>query len=274
MAENNNLWIFVDETGTSSLDNHVTPIFGLGFLITNNPQNISQELTRIKYKIWMDTPDKDSIIQYFHATDNPNIVRHTFYHELKNNSNLKFLFNVSYIQKELLYSYYFQSIDGDDQNPNFQEFCKTNWLVNTYLYFIVTKLASTINTIKRNNYKTINLVLSRIFSRKIESTLVREIKKFEILKDIKINIFFADNKTDLCCQVADYFTWSVNRKITKNQDIGYSYLESKGFLELADISEDYISFLVKNNIKKTLEIVNKIAIENSPPIDSSFRRKT
>jgi Protein of unknown function (DUF3800) len=262
------IWIFVDETGTSSLDNHATPIFGLGFFVCEYPSIFTKIVSEIKYKLWKIAPNKNDIIEYFHATDNPRIVRDAFYLHLKSYQDIKPVYNFNYIKKDYLYNHYLLGYDGRINNDSFKKLCKEDWMVNIYTFFILAFLTS-----NQNNFKNcrINLVLSRLFSKKTETEIVDVIKK---ITSNEVNLFFVDNKTDSCCQLADYFSWTVNRKITRNEDVGYSYLESLPSFKINDITKDYVDILQKISLQKTIEILNKIqenTKKNSSSMDSSFR---
>ena len=60
-TNNQPLWIFVDETGTSSLNDNSNPIFGLGFLTATDPVLISKIVSEVKYEIWREGKNNQTI---------------------------------------------------------------------------------------------------------------------------------------------------------------------------------------------------------------------
>jgi len=267
----NNIWIFVDETGTSSLEDKSNPIFGLGFLISGKPTEISKAISEVKYNLWLSAPDNHSIKEFFHATNDPKIVRLEFYKRLSI-KNLKFNgFHFFYLDKgKLLYNlppYYKEKTE----NLNY---IKSGWLIEIYNLSVFLYVKSISQMLKRN-YKNhsfqLNFVLSSIFTKKetikltrvLEDTVNNFFENEEL--SISLNIYWVDNKTDYCCQLADYFTWTVNRKIVKNEDVGFSFLESKTFSK-HDITDN----IIRNYKESEKNLDNK----NTPPMESSFRRET
>jgi hypothetical protein len=100
----------------------------------------------------------------------------------------------------------------------------------------------------------VNLVLSRLFCKQktlekelnqsIHQTAERLVETSNIATP-NLKIFSVDNKTDLCCQLADYFSWSYQRMILKNQDIGFSYLRSSQRLYRLNVTAKYCEYLVQ-----------------------------
>ena len=299
----NNLWIFVDETGTSSLDDNSNPIFGLGFLTATDPVLISKILAKIKYQVWVKTDFKDQLISSFHASSgkNPKWVKNLFYDELF--SALKKVaffqdFNFNFITKKQVGDYLedklffnLESIKnletkgiGSQTLTNFTfyfEFHKF-WLIQTYIFLLHNYLS---RFLPLKNTGKINLVLSKIFNKKEEKIIYKTLKNS--LANIDLEIYWVDNQGDYACQLADYFSWTVNRfvvKKDKKQAIGFTFLEKSKRFEMADITRIFCQdYLLKEinlfnlnkdkkpkNKRKIEEILANLTKQNTPPIGSSY----
>ena len=258
---NNNLWIFVDETGTISPADVSNLIFGLGILFTQKPEFISNSLSTIKYSLWSTLLDKKNknqeihIPQFFHAKNNPRPFKKEFYKKMKkfsfDQSTSQFIFK--YLEKEKFNSKLNELLAIG--NKNVQDYSKET-LFLAYGMILQTELCQIFAFIKAQDQKVkVNVVLSKIFSNKEESLLSRHIAKIATDFKIKCNVMFVDNNTDYCCQLADYFSWSCSRKIVKNEDIGYSYLVSKWNIKEStinftdEVSTSYDAFLKQFNKK-------------------------
>ena len=286
--ENKPLWIFVDETGTSSLEDKSNPIFGLGFLASSDPVLISQILTEIKYKVWLKTDFKDTVISSFHASksNNPKWVKNLFYEGLFRafeNSTFFENFSFSFITKKQVGNY----LKNNSKNVTFYlEFHKF-WLIQTY-FFLIHNYFTNFSLLKKHH--KINLVLSKIFNRKEEKMIYKNLK--ENLPKIDLEIYWVENKTDYACQLADYFSWTTNRFILKNdkkEAIGFSFLEKSERLKIMNTTEIFCQDYLLNQItffdslnedknpkngRKLEEILSNLTKQNNPPIKSSFRRET
>lgn len=279
----NNLWIFVDETGTSSLDDNSNPIFGLGFLTATDPVLISQILAKIKYQVWVKTDFKDQLISSFHASSgkNPKWVKNLFYDELF--STLKKVaffqdFNFNFITKKEVWQYLKSKSKNDLLDVEFHKF----WLIQTYIFLLHNYLS---RFLPLKNTGKINLVLSKIFNKKEEKIIYKNLKNS--LANIALEIYWVDNQSDYACQLADYFSWTVNRfvvKKDKKQAIGFTFLEKSKRFEMADVTRIFCqNYLLKEinlfnldkdkkpkNKRKIEEILANLTKQNTPPIGSSY----
>jgi hypothetical protein len=112
MAKNKNIWIFVDETGTLSLSDKKNPIFGLGLLVTKNPELVSDVLSKIKYQLWQDlfeikkTNNETKIPDFFHAKNDPKPFKKSFYNELEKTHLKDTLFIFGLCKKDILRNHF------------------------------------------------------------------------------------------------------------------------------------------------------------------------
>lgn len=254
--QNEDIWIFVDETGTSALKDKSNPVFGFGFLATKDPVKIAQILTQLKYQIWKKTKVKDKVIGSFHASggNNPKWVKTDFYDHLFTQfeqgsffENFSFTFILKEVVDEFLQRQLFhspQAVANLGKNglsketlSNFAFYFEFNefWLVQIYFFLIHNYL---INPKLLAKYRRINLVLSKIFSRQEEKALYQGLKRE--FPNINLEIYWVDGKTDCGCQLADYFTWAVHRFLinqNKNDAIGFTFLEKTRKMNIVDITE-------------------------------------
>lgn len=87
--KNTPVWIFVDETGTSSFQDKENVCFGLGALVTQNQDKISQIMASQKYQAWdflskINKPTFD----YFHGKENPHPLKLKVLDNFTNAGNL------------------------------------------------------------------------------------------------------------------------------------------------------------------------------------------
>jgi|688.fasta_scaffold76384_1 hypothetical protein len=281
MIKENSIWIFVDETGTSSLDDSSNPIFALGFLATSDPVLISKILSEVKYEIWQEGNNK--ISQFFHATNDPKIVRAKFYQKIIDKKLDYHHFSFLYVLKEDHFEQMQKFSYGEEKS--FKEYIKNGWLIKTYNYLIHTYLSNLIKSLQINLTVTkINLVLSSIFTQKqneiLTKILIKSSQKLLSKYNLqnKINIYWVDNKTDYGCQLADYFTWSVNRNLIRNEDMGFSFLKSRNKFNIENLTDHFLQYNQKRFYEiytkllngKLRELSPNLIKQNTPPIERSY----
>lgn len=272
MNKDNNFWIFVDETGTIAAADVSNPIFGLGILVSQEPDFISSILARIKYSLWTlllkkrETQKDIKIPEFFHAKNDPKPFKKEFYKELNHHSFTQSQFIFRYINKKqfnLKFDELLANLNVDNRN-NINE-----TLLFAYSSLLHIELIDIFESLKKTHKNCkINIVLSKIFSNKEELFLSKSILNSAIELKIKhCNILFVDNKTDSCCQLADYFSWSCSRKIVKKEDIGYNYLSNNWNIKANSI----------DSTDELIKILNQFTTKSNkktPPMESSFRRET
>ena len=142
-----------------------------------------------------------------------------------------------------------------------KNFIQKDWLSNTYSFCLDSYFSSSLKFYlkQKPKFTEINFVLSSLFTKK-ESLILSKIfiknmqKKLQKLGlNLEIKIYWVENKTDYCCQLADYFSWSVNRKIVKKEDVGYWFLQDKAHFT----TKNLIDYLINGQ-------------KNTPPIGSSY----
>ena len=117
-----------------------------------------------------------------------------------------------------------------------------HWLVLSYIFMVRFYLGISNETfftkkdIFPNKSKiNLNIVFSRLFSRKEESSMSEKFADSELSQEffpkeyypeVKIQCYFVENKTDYICQMADYFSWSMNRFICRNEKLGFDFIAS------------------------------------------------
>jgi hypothetical protein len=277
------LWIFVDETGTPDFNDKNNKIFGLGFLIPFEPEVFTKEIARIKYTLWEELEDKFDLPDFFHAKDDAKPYKKRVYElleKLKVHETTKSMFTFYYIDKGLLEKLL------NKYNPDLLNFFygNSNILLQLFYYqmlqtYIVGNFNADVNKKIDEKYNVtvpellnLNVVLSSIFTKKIESELKRSLYK-SINENAELNRFkayFRKNETDYCCQMADYFAWSCNRKISTGEDIGYSYVNNRQLIKTKDSNYK----LIVDYTDIIFEIIKEIDNKKSPPMESNFRRET
>ncbi len=203
------LYIFIDEAGNFDFSPKGSKYYIIGALSKRRPFEACNELVQLKY----DLIEAGAEIEYFHATEDKQKTRDGVFEIIRNNINgCKFI--ASIVSKN-----------------------KTNPTLRPPEKFYATLLAFNIKqTLKNEDLSSVKEVI--IFTDSIPSKhqlLKKAIKPklAEILAPFEVpyRIYHHASKSNLDLQIADYFTWAVQRKWERADDRSYQKIENAICLE-------------------------------------------
>lgn len=215
---NKTLFLFIDESGNFDFSPTGTKYFVLTCMSTFKPVEEREKLLKLRYELLTDSINQE----FFHATEDKQIVRDKVFEIIK---NLKDEIEVHAVIAEknkanpVLYreEYYKKGrkivrIIGAEF---YQRVCRT---LLQYVF-------------RRSNFNRtdkIIVVLGAVFTRDKESIILKTLKRY--LKhhfSMPFEIYFHTSEADLNCQLADYFGWAIYIKCERDEKRSYTIIQDK-----------------------------------------------
>lgn len=188
------LYLFIDESGNFDFSSRGTKHFVLTCLTTSTPFKERNKLLKLKYHLLY----KDIDQEFFHATEDKQIVRNSVFKLIKSlkddTKSYSLIIKKGNIKKSLY-------------DPlKFYELVCLNLVRN-----VLSKLQS-------DDYSKVVIILGAIFTKNKQSSILKTLKQY--LKSnfsIPFGIYFHKSQSDLNSQLADYFGWAVYVKFERNE---------------------------------------------------------
>jgi len=201
------LFIFIDESGNFDFSPKGTKYFILSAVSTLNPLG-KEKLEEIKYDLMKDGTN----LEYFHATEDKQVVRNKVYSFIENLKDIEIDSVIA--QKNKTNPSLYVSIKK--KKPKKGEKLYTLAL-QTLLQYIFRRYNSSAKV------DQVVIVLSSIFDVNKRELIKKTIKIY--LKQIFSNpfyLYFHQNRSDKNTQIADYCCWAIYRKWTDGEIRPYS----------------------------------------------------
>lgn len=221
------LYIFIDESGDFTFSINGSKYFFLTAISTLNPLKARDVVLRARYELLRDGVD----LEYFHATEDTQLVRDKFYSEIKNLTDYEI---DSVIAEKRKAGFALYEEIGIDKKRKGSIFKKTNveekfykQICETLLQYVshrYIKIRSSLNITK------IVVLLDQALPNKKREFVTKSVKTY--IKN-KFNMvpymYFHSTKSDINSQIADYCCWAIKKKWTDSELRPYN--EIKGNLK-------------------------------------------
>ena len=184
-------YIFLDEGGNFDFSLKGTQYFSLTSLLLTRPFFLNEKLENLKF----DLIETGKNIEYFHASEDKQFIRNSFYDCLRNNT--------TEITIDSLI------IDKRKTNPAIREEAKFYPKMLGYLLkFVVSK----INLTETNKIIIITDELPVNKKKKAIEKAIKETLANLLPNNCEYDIFHHASKSTYCLQIVDYCNWSILRK--------------------------------------------------------------
>jgi len=206
------LYIFVDESGDLVFSDKGSDYFILTAISTVNPLKDREKILSARYELLRDGHS----IEYFHATEDAQVVRDKFYSHVKILSDYEIHTVVAEKRKANLSLY--EEITASTSKSGFglkfkiekvnERFYKQ--VCETLLQYVVCRYMKYKNTL---DIKKIVVVLDQVLPNKKREFVIKAIKTY--IKDnfgLVPYIYFHSTKSDVNSQIADYCCWAIKKK--------------------------------------------------------------
>jgi len=207
------LFIFVDESGNFDFTSSGTKYFILTAVSTVLPHNRGK-LEEIKYEFL-----KNGIeIEYFHATEDKQIVRNNVFEFIETLQDIEI--DSIVIQKNKANPVLYEEMIGSKTKHKGDILYEK--VLRTLLTYIFRRHA------ENNKIKRAIVILSSIFTKDRRNLIIKTTKKY-FKQNIQIPsyIYFHDCKSDKNSQIADYCCWAVHKKWTYRELRPYKTIQDK-----------------------------------------------
>ncbi len=212
------LYLFIDESGNFDFSPKGTKYFILTGLITSDPVTKRGDLVKLRYKLLLEGVDQE----YFHATEDQQIVRDQVYNFLTSLGDS--------------YEVYAVAARKNKTNPILykESYMKGSRLIERVtgigLYRKLCEcLLQYIFRGKSEQVSKIIVVLGSLFVGDKKKVLLQTLKHF--LKThffgIPFEIFSHQTCVDLNCQLADYCCWAISVRVERKEKRPYEIIKSQ-----------------------------------------------
>lgn len=195
--EKKTLFIFVDESGNFDFSPTGTKYFILTATSTSNPTG-KEELEKIKYNLLR----KGFDIEYFHASENKQIVRDKVFEFIGNLNDIEI--DSVVVQKNkgnpLLYE------EKKESRVKHKGDILYRKVLQTLLQYIFNRYGT------ESNINNVIVILSSIFTKNKRELILKIIKKYLKNFPTPFHIYFHNSRSDKNSQIVDYCCWAIYRK--------------------------------------------------------------
>lgn len=246
--QNKTIWIFVDETGTVSLNDKQSKYFGLGFFCTTDPVITSGIVSEAKYEVWNylsgNVDVKKNVVECFHAKDDPKPRKKVLMDKIEQSN----LCNDSFVFYYLDKSKFYNIIKNDGLSKETLD--EMSIVIYQFLLSEILVYMSLTNKKSQDDKKDIFLVVSKLFESDKNKKIIRDLHQLQIESantqfPYTLKVAITPISHDANAQIADYFSWYMNNYLTKNNDINFlnqikNYIMPNAYKEYGKLdSQDY-----------------------------------
>jgi len=223
--ENKTLFIFIDESGNFDFSPKGTKYFVLTCISTINPFENRDSFLNLKYKLLGEGINEE----YFHATEDKQDVRNQMFSLIGKLND----FGVDSViaQKNKVNWSLYEALDVCKKPANFkfkirkvqERFYKQ--ISETLLQYVIRRYTQ---YRKNLNIEKIIIVLGALFSNYKQEFIKKYLKSYFKENFQKTPyIYFHQVKTDINCQIADYFGWAIFVKWERREMRSYNQIQNK-----------------------------------------------
>jgi hypothetical protein len=209
--EGKTLYIFIDESGDFVFSNKGTNYFILTAVSTFNPLEKREEMMKVRYELLSDGFD----LEYFHATEDKQVVRDKVYATLKNITNLE-VDSVIAEKRKANFTLYHDLVIDPKRTSGFnikrinveEKFYKQ--ICETLLQYVLHRY---INLRSSVSVSKIVVIMDQCLTTKKREFVTKAIKTYIKNKfGLVPYTYFHSTKSDINSQIADYCCWAMKQK--------------------------------------------------------------
>lgn len=200
------IYIFIDEGGNFDFSANGSSYFTFTCLVKEKPFLLNPQIENLKY----DLIEKETNLEYFHASNDRQFTRNHFFELL--NKNLQQLDIYSLI------------VDKRKTNPSIRDVIKFYPKMLGYLLkYVIDKI--NFSDVKEVIVITDDIPINR--KRKAVEKGIKETLKRNLPQNCKYTIFHHSSKSHYTLQATDYCNWAIQRKWERGDSRSYDIIKGR-----------------------------------------------
>lgn len=212
------LYLFVDESGNFDFSSRGTKYFVLSCLSTFYPTAERDNLIKLRYKLLEEGLDQE----FFHATEDRQVVRDRVFSIINNLTDdievHAIVAQKNKVNPSLYREVYFKKDRRIERVVGADFYQRMSRTLLQYVFH-------------RSDFKKadkIVVVLGAIFTKSKQSYILQTLKKYLKERFAKpFEVYFHQSRSDLNCQLADYFGWAIAIKWERGEQRSYILVADK-----------------------------------------------
>ncbi len=207
-------FLFIDESGNFDFSSSGSKYFVLTGILSEDPSVSKKSLLSFKYK----SLQKGFDLEYFHASEDRQIVRDKVFSYIKSDAKNINIFSVVINKK---------SVNKLMYTEKYMKRGKSIERVTGHLFYQNTCL-SLFKMIQLKRGDNLVVILGSLFTKEKHSLILGTIKKY--LKSMKLysyRVYFHQTKSDINSQLADYCCWAIFVKHEREEIRPYQAISGK-----------------------------------------------